>query len=667
MVDTPPRRVFISHTSELRAYPTDGSFIDAVETAISKAGDAITDMAYFAARDEQPAQVCRDEVAQADLYVLVAGFRYGSPVRDRPEISYTELEFETAGERGIPRLVFLLGEDTQGPVAMMRDLHYALRQEGFRARLLDAGVTAGTVTSPGELETAVLQALLASPRAKSAAAPIGRVWNLPARLITFTGRDTLVTRLHDALTTGEPTVVHALNGMGGVGKTALALEYAHRYAADYDIAWWVQAEQSDLIPDQLATLAQALDLATPGDTVPAAVARLLGALRGQDRWLLVFDNADEPATLARFLPQGDGQVIVTSRSPHWDAVGTAAEISEFTRDESVTLLRGRVAGLSEQDADTVAEAVGDLPLVVDQAAGLLAETGWPAATYLGLLRERADDVLAQRDQVSGYPVSVAAAWRVTFTQLADTDPAAIQLLALAAWLAPEPLPLTVFTEHTDPLPEPLAGVAADPLAWAGLLGRLRHRALARVSPDSLVLHRVPAALLRAQPPIPEPDDAWPVLAVRLLCGAVPPDPWNRPETWTVWQSLLPHVLACTDPDRPVDASAEDMDWLLDRMATYLIARGDPRVALPHFERAYARYLARQGEDHPDTLTSDNNLALALAALGQHEQAHDLHQDTYDRRRRILGENHPDTLSSANNLATNLQALGGHTPDHDLHD
>jgi tetratricopeptide (TPR) repeat protein len=612
-------------------------------------------MAYWTATDQPPAQEDRDRLATSDVYVLLAGFRYGSPVRDQPDVSYTELEFDTATELGIPRLVFLISEHAQGPAALFVDHTHGARQAVFRQRLQDSGIVTANVDSPDRAETLIYDALIRLPRARSDSVPAAQVWKIPARTTTFTGRDIVLAELHTALTTSAQAVVQAMHGMAGIGKTSLAIEYAHRHAHDYDIAWWVQAEQSDLIPDQLATLAQALDLATPADPPVVAVARLLGQLRARGRWLLVFDNAEDPASVSPLLPAGgNGRVIITSRNPYWNAIGSTIEVSGFTRVESITLFQKRVPRLSAADADAIADVTGDLPLVVDQAAALLAETGWSTANYLQLVSERADEVWKERDQASGYPVSVTAAWQVTFAQLAETDPAGAQLLSIAARLAPEPLPLTVFTDHPDELPEALAEATSDPLDWARLVGRVRRRALARVGPNELLLHRVPAALLRAHSPVPEPQDGWDALAVRLLDVSVPRGSW-RPATWPLWQALLPHVRVVTDPARAVDAV--EVNALLDRMATYLLTRGDPHSSRAHFERAHAGYLDRLGGDDLLTLSCAINLGINLRVLGEHERARALHQDALDRFRRILGEDHSHTLGCAVNLAADLRELG----------
>src|SRR5580658_8821814 len=170
-----PRRVFLSHTSELRQFPAGKSFVAAAEAAVARSGDAVADMAYFGAGEDPPAALCQARVRECDIYVGVIGLRYGSPVRGLDGVSYTELEFGTAAEAGMRRLVFLLDDQAALPVPAARlfdaDPGLRARQRAFRQRILDAGITAAFVASPEQLELELLQAL----RAGQAPAPAGAV------------------------------------------------------------------------------------------------------------------------------------------------------------------------------------------------------------------------------------------------------------------------------------------------------------------------------------------------------------------------------------------------------------------------------------------------------------------------------------------------------------
>ena len=295
-----------------------------------------------------------------------------------------------------------------------------------------------------------------------------RVWNIPARNPAFTGRDSLLVEVRERLLAGDAAVVQAFQGMGGVGKTQLAAEYAHRFAGAYDLAWWVQSEQAGLIGDQFATLGAALGCLQPGAGMEVVRAAVLAELRERGRWLLIFDNAANPADITGWLPGGGGHVLITSRQRAWAEVAATVEVDVLARRESVVLLQGRVAGFSAADADLLAGQLGDLPLAIAQAAGFMAETGMPATQYLDLLQTRAGQLLAQGAPGS-YPRSLAAATQLIADRLAAEDPAAAELANLCAFLATEPIPEDLFTGAVGELPSDLAaraarsaGLAADP-------------------------------------------------------------------------------------------------------------------------------------------------------------------------------------------------------------
>jgi len=342
-----------------------------------------------------------------------------------------------------------------------------------------------------------------------------RVWNVPARNPGFTGRDQLLAELRERLLAGDRAVVQALRGMGGVGKTQLAVEYAHRFARDYDLAWWINSEQAELIGDQVAALGLALGCVPPGTATEAVRWTVLAELRERGGWLLVFDNAERPEDVVAWLPGGGGHVLITSRERDWDEVAAPVEVDVLARPESVAILQARVGGLGEIDADRLADQLGDLPLAVAQAAGFMAETGMAAAQYLDLLRTRAGQLLA-RGAPRTYPKSLAAATELIADRLATEDPAAAELASLCAFLAPAPIPEELITTATGELPGQLAARAADPLAWHQTLAHLARQSLARIDHRGLQIHNSPrpfsapvSPLPRLPPPAPGPRQSWP--------------------------------------------------------------------------------------------------------------------------------------------------------------
>ncbi len=384
-------RVFLSHTGELSRVPAERSWVQAAADAVGRMKFAAVDMAFFAVADAPPAEVCEREVAGCDVYVGIIGFRYGSPVRDRPEVSYTELEFDTATRLDKPRLMFLLDPDrVQGGYELFIDPSHGDRQEAFRRRILDSGLTAGMVASPADLETQLLHALAAL--ALRPAASSGHAQSPDEAEIRWlpelTGREVDRTELAQEAARGlvEPAAdapaapIVALHGAGGFGKTTLARMIGHRddFRARYpDGVLWVGVGP-DLAGVSLAEtvngLSRRLGDRSVGSSDPAQAGMRLGELLAERRMLLIVDDVWSADQLAPFLHGGRrcGRLVTGRDRSVFPPEASVVAVDAMAREQSIGILTAAVPDLSTStSADLLAARCGDWPLLLGLAAGAI--------------------------------------------------------------------------------------------------------------------------------------------------------------------------------------------------------------------------------------------------------------------------------------------------------
>ena len=340
-------------------------------------------MAYFSADPRPPALVCREAVRGADVFVGIVGFRYGSPVRDRPELSYTELEFQEATTAGMPRLVFLLGEDTQGPAELFRDIEHGGRQEAFRSSLSEHGVTVVAVTSPEGLSEALYQALVTPNHgAGDASGWRGPVFAVPPLQGDEVARPELMEDLVAAVTRPGVSAVGITTGLwgaGGFGKTTMARLLVHRQEVREEFpdgVVWVIVGEDAVGPELAEKVTNVVGLLTgvrPGLTDPVAAGAELGRALGERRVLLVVDDVWSAAQVEPFLIGGPAAVrLFTTRMR--GVLPRSAEpvrVDEMDRGEAEQLLIAGVSGASGGVVKGLLAATGRWPMLLSLVNGTI--------------------------------------------------------------------------------------------------------------------------------------------------------------------------------------------------------------------------------------------------------------------------------------------------------
>jgi tetratricopeptide (TPR) repeat protein len=485
-------------------------------------------------------------------------------------------------------------------------------------------------------------------RPGSTAAPI---WRVPYRRnVSFTGREGLLEELHQALTRGAAV---ALTGLGGIGKTQLALEYAYRHRDEYRVVWWVRAEDGATLAADYAGLAAALGLAereAREQAVVVAAVRLW--LEQNTGWLLVFDNAGSRAAVRDYVPQGQGAVIITSREPVWSGVATPLGLAVLAPEEAVAFLCKRTGDTDAAAAASLAEVLGRLPLALEQAAAYIEDTGGSLQHYRELFEEHHAALLQQGRLSTEYPDTVATTWALS---IGKVDEAARALLNLCAFFAPEGIPLDAIRQEAGGLPSPLDSVAADAVRLdSAIAGLLRFSLIGRQGED-LSVHRLVQAVVREQLEDAE-RQAWAAAAVGLLNTRFPFES-DDVRTWRVCARLLTHALQAGQWAEAFAAAPEATARLLNQAGLYLQARAEFTGARALLERALRIGEAALGAEHPTVAAYANNLGDLLRVQGDFAGARALFERALRIGETALGMEHPRVAIRAGNLGLVLQAQG----------
>jgi hypothetical protein len=350
------------------------------------------------------------------------------------------------------------------------------------------------------------------------------VWNVPhIRNPNFTGREDTLSELRLALTSGEPAAwKQAITGMGGMGKTQLAVEYIYRHKPDYRVIWWIRSEEPATMAADYASLAASLDLPEKDFTDQSETIRAVKRwLEHNSGWLLIFDNAHDPSAIRDHIPQGGaGHIITTSRNPDWGSAARVLPVKEFDRVDSIEFLLRRTGQDDEKAADALAGELGDLPMALEQAGAYIETTGTTFTDYQELFRSRRKELEEDESTPPDYPDSVANTWSLAMEAVSKESKEAADLLNLCAFLDLDEIPLEMLREGAEHIPEPLASIVTDRLAMDQAIEVLQRHSLIDASSESISVNRVVQAAVRDR--MSEGDEKmWAETAIRLLSAAAP--------------------------------------------------------------------------------------------------------------------------------------------------
>ena len=445
-------------------------------------------------------------------------------------------------------------------------------------------------------------------------------------------------------------MTQAIAGLGGIGKTQLALEYTYRYKSDYKIVWWLAAENPVTLESEYAELARDLGLTSGEETeLSELIKKVRYHLGNRSDWLLVFDNAGDKKSITSFLPQGtSGHVVITSRNKDWQGVAKSLTVYKWDRAESIDYLIKRTRIEDREGANKLAKTLGDLPLALAQASAYIAQRSLIDSyeKYLSRYKTNRQKIREREHQPLNYDEKVETTWLMNFEQVEKESRAGILLLKICSFLAPEGIPQLLFTGLCDPSGDEERPHIEDKIELEEGLEILASYSLIDFQGDEVSIHRLVQEVMIDQL---EKDEKYAIcsLAIDLVLEIWPEE---RYESWSQIEPLLPHVESLVEHTSSYDLQTDRVASLLLYVAIYFNDIGQYNLAEPLYERALAIREKVLGEEHPDTATTLNNLAWLYESQGRYDEAEPLYERALAIYEKVLGEEHPDTATTLDNLA-----------------
>jgi tetratricopeptide (TPR) repeat protein len=473
-------------------------------------------------------------------------------------------------------------------------------------------------------------------------------FDVPAQLGSFVGRTHELGELKTALAVETPDVERrwlgraALHGLPGVGKTALAAEYAYTYGRLYTGVWWCTASTRAALLGNLATLATVLKVGPRNqvDVETAAKSALRAITRGTGIWLLIYDNVTNPQDILDLFPKSGARLLITSRHPNWSAWATAILLDVLPPANAIQLLQHRAERDDPGGAAVLASALGWLPLALDHVAAYCQLDGIQFS-------DCALEVKAILDELppdTAYPRTVMVTFTLAMKLAAKGLPPVEQLMSYLGHCSPERIPMILVEGAIDD--EALRRKAIGRLAAAALL---RHDSFGDGTP-AIIVHRLVQAVAQVRSEAKGLTESAIRRSTTCLRAIFPVRIDTDPKVYPLCGQLLPHLMALWEIDRELAPRADLWVDLFLRAGTYCYCRAFYRLAEQFFRNALQVTEKVFGPEDTRVAEALNQLALSLADLGNLTEARTLLERVLAINENVLGPKHIRTATSLNNLA-----------------